>query len=147
VVYEKYSGGAFRTLETKVGEWPVRIHTMEEIGGQYVRKFGFHQPTAVALWKSAAGDDLMPPPQGRRYLGAAIYFPHLSLDLPLFLPSLGFDDLRKFDFPEPVLTLKATAELQARKFDWFEIRSNNRFGNWEGDGDIPPMVKERFPDF
>jgi hypothetical protein len=147
VVYEQYSCGTFRTFDAMVRDRPVRVFTMEELEGQYVRKFGFHKPHAIVLWKSPAPGELEPPPVDGRFLGSAIYFPRLELDLPLFLPALGFDDLRKFEFPEPVLTVDATRGLQARDLEWVRVRKNDRFADWEGDGETPPFVNERFPDY
>jgi hypothetical protein len=147
VVYEEYSCGRFRTFDAAVGERPVRVFTMEELEGQYVRKFGFHKPHAIVLWKSPGPGELDPPPADGRFLGSAIYFPRLELDLPLFLPALGFHDLRRFDFPEPVLTVAATRDLQERRLEWLRVRKNDRFANWEGDGETPPFVDERFPDY
>jgi hypothetical protein len=147
VVYEQFSCGTVREFESEMNGWPIHIATMEELDGQYVRKFGFHKPAALVLWKSKVTADIAPPPSGHRYLGSAIYIPHLKLDLPWFLPSIGFDDLKRFDFPEPVLSTKAVEELRERDIDWMEIRENMRFADWEGEGDVPPFVNDRFPDY
>jgi hypothetical protein len=146
VVYEEYSCGAVRTFDLEVGEQPLRIAVMEGLHGQYVRKWGFHRPAAVVLWKSP-GTEISPPPADARYLGSAIYFPKLQLELPWFLPDIGFDDLRRFDFPEALLSIDAVNEVRERKMEWLEIKDNYRFANWEGEGEIPEFVHERFPDY
>jgi len=146
VVYEKYSCGSVRTFEEEDSGRKVRIVTMEEIEGQYVRKWGFHRPEALVLWRSVP-DDLEAPPPGARFLGSAIYFPHLQLDLPWFLPNIGFDDLRRFDYPEPLLRREAFERLRQGEYEWIEIRDEQRFASWEGEGDVPRFVSERFPDY
>jgi hypothetical protein len=146
VVYEAVSCGTMQSFETEMDGWPVRVVTMEALEGQYVRKFGFHKPEAVVLWKSASGGALDPPPADRRYLGSAIWFPRLKLELPLFLPSIGFHDLRKFDFPEPVLTTEATDGIRALELAWLDLKNDQRFADWEGDGQVPGFVSARFPD-
>jgi hypothetical protein len=145
VVYEKHSCGAVRTFEERADGQAVRIVTMEEIEGQYVRKWGFHRPQAVVLWRSVP-EALEPPPAERRYLGSAIYFPHLSLELPWFLPDLGFEDLRRFDYPEPLLRRQAFEELRDASLEWLEIKDEQRFASWTGEGDVPAFVSARFPD-
>jgi hypothetical protein len=145
VVYRRYSCGAVRVFSEQQGGVPIRIVALEELTGQYVRKFGFHRPAAMVIWKTTV-DDLDPPAPDRRFLGAAIYFPSLSLELPWFLPDLGFNDLRRFDFPEPILTMEAVGDVRGRKLDWIEIREDLRFANWEGQGPIPAFVNHRFPD-
>ena len=120
--------------------------TMEDVSGQLVRKWGLHRPSAIVLWKSMVCD-LQPPPPGSRLLGSAIYFPKLQLNLPWFLPDLGFDDLRRFDFPQPLLTLEGVLDIRDRDLDWLRVEDNLRFAaDWEGDGDVPRFVSERFPD-
>jgi len=147
VVYERYTSGALRTFETEMHGYPVGVVAMEDLEGQYIRKFGFHEPKAVVLWKSAPGGELDPPPPGSRFLGCAVYIPHLKLKLPWFLPDIGFEDLKKFEFPEPVLTMEATRALQERDLDWLHIRKNMRLADWEGDGQVPAFVEERYPDY
>lgn len=145
VVYRKYSCGEVGVFDTEQDGHPVRVVTMENLGGQYVRKWGFHRPEAIALWRTLAGGVDAPPP-GQRAVGTVIYFPALKLELPWFLPDLGFDDLRRFDFPEPLLTVDAVKDIRARNLEWIEFKSDMRFANWDGEGDIPEFVKERFPD-
>lgn len=147
VVYERYTSGFIRTFEAEMRGHPVRVFTMEGLEGQYIRKFGFHEPEAVVLWKSPPGGELDPPGTDARFLGAAVYIPHLKLKLPWFLPDIGFNDLKKFEFPEPVLTMDATRMLQERDLDWLHIRKNLRLADWEGDGAVPAFVEERFPDY
>ncbi len=145
VVYRRFSCGTARVHEEQQGGVPIRIVALEDLSGQYVRKFGFHQPEAMVLWKTKV-EGLDPPPPGSRFLGAAIYFPSLTLELPWFLPDLGFDDLRRFDFPEPLLTMGAVDDVRGRKLDWIKIRDDLRFANWEGQGPVPKFVVDRFPD-
>jgi hypothetical protein len=147
VVYEEYACGAIREFDAEMDGLPLRVFAMEELQGQYVRKHGFHKPHAMILWKAPGDGALDPPPLEGRFLGSAVYFPHLDLDLPWFLPSIGFNDLRKFEFPEPILTLDATQEVMNKDLEWLEIKKNARFANWEGDGEVPEFVQERFPDF
>lgn len=145
VVYEEHSHGEVRTFDAEDRGHPVRVVTMEGISGQYVRKWGFHEPTALVLWKSIANGVDVPPRDGR-YVGSAIYVPKLQLSLPWFLPDIGFDDLKRFDFPEPLLTKVAVGRLRERKLDWLRIKDDDRFAGWDGEGDIPAFVRDRFPD-
>jgi hypothetical protein len=145
VVYRRYSCGEIRVFETEQEGAPLVVVALEQLSGQYVRKFGFHRPEAMVLWRTRA-DDIDPPPANRRFLGSAIYFPALTLELPWFLPDVGFHDLRRFDFPEPILTMDAVQEVRGRKLDWARIRDDLRFADWEGQGPIPGFVSERFPD-
>ncbi len=145
VVYERHSCGDVEMFEVEEDGAPIRIVTMENVTGQYVRKWGFHKPTAVILWKSVA-KGTVPPPRGARRLSSAVYFPGLELKMPWFLPDIGFHAIRRFDFPEPLLTMKAVGEVRSRSLDWLEIRENLRFADWDGDGSIPEFVSSRFPD-
>jgi hypothetical protein len=145
IIYEELSGGEYEVVEAEIEGTPVEIVFINDIEGMFIRKWGFHQSGGVAIWKSLS-HGLDPPPRGQRYLGAAAYFPALELELPWFLPDIGLNDLRKFDYPEPLLTLDAVHELQERNLDWLQIQGNLRFSNWEGQGTIPELVVERFPD-
>ncbi len=145
VVYQRYSCGVVEVFDTEQDGQPVRVLSMEKLGGQYVRKWGFHRPEAIVLWRSRV-EGTEAPPEDRRFLGSAIYFPSLELQLPWFLPDLGFDDLRRFDFPEALLTLDAVDEIRTRDLEWIEVKGDSRFANWDGQGDVPAFVKERFPD-
>ena len=145
VVYEEHSCGVLRRFQVEEEGHTFEVVTMEELSGQYVRKFGFHRPEATVLWK-ARGKGITPPPEEGRLIGSAIYFPHLQLKLPWFLPNIGFHDLRQFDFPEPLLSLDHVELVRNRKYDWVEIRNNYRFAEWKGDGEVPDFVEERFPD-
>jgi hypothetical protein len=146
VVYERYSCGTVQCFDVECGGQKVRVATMEDLHGQYVRKWGFHRPKALVLWKSSS-EGVLPPPEEGRFVGSAIYFPHLKLSLPWFLPDLGFEDLRRFDFPEPLLTIDAANSIRQRDLEWVKISNNYRFANWDGEGDIPQFVTERFPDY
>lgn len=145
VVYEQYSCGAVRTFERELGEQAVRIVTMEDLEGQYVRKWGFHRPEAVVMWRSVPAE-LDAPSEKNRFLGSAIYFPHLTLELPWFLPDLGFDDLRRFDYPEPLLRRNAFEQIRGAAHEWLEIKDEQRFASWDGEGDVPSFVNDRYPD-
>jgi hypothetical protein len=144
VVYERHSQGAITAFEDTAGGHPLYVTAMEEITGNYVDKWGFHKVNAMAMWKTIV-PELDPPPAQGAHLGAAIYFPKLELSMPL-LPDPGFDDLRKYDYAEAFLTMDSTREIQAKKLDWLRIKKNLRFKDWEGDGGIPPVLKERYPD-
>jgi hypothetical protein len=145
VVYRKLSCGDVRVYDTEQDGVPIRVASIEGLFGQYVRKFGFHRPAAMVVWKTKV-DGLVPPPPDRRFLGSAVYFPALTLHLPWFLPSLGFEDLRRFDFPEPILTMEAVGELRRRAYDWVRIGDDLNFEDWKGEGPIPAFVDARFPD-
>ena len=68
--------------------------------------------------------------------------------MPWFLPNIGFDDLRQFDFPEPVLTKDAVERFRDQPLDWLRFKDNSRIHGWEGDGEVPDFVgSERYPDF
>lgn len=145
IIYEPHSEGAMTTFEIEAGGAPVTVLSMEGIEGQFVRKYGFHAVNAIAMWKTNVAELEAPPAKGT-FLGAAIYFPELKVETPWFVPDLGFDDLRLFETPEPLLTMKAAQELQTRKLDWVRIKKNLRFAKWEGDGGIPEALKKRYPD-
>ncbi len=145
VVYERHSQGSIRAFEIEAGGHPTTVLAMEDITGQYVRKYGFHTVRAVAMWNTKV-EDLAAPPKEGAHLNSAIYFPSITLKMPWFLPDLGFDDLRKFEYPEPFLTLDAVRELQSRKLDWTKINKSLRFAKWEGDGGIPEELKRLYPD-
>ena len=145
VVYRRFSCGEVRAYDTDEGGVPVRVVALEDLNGQFVRKYGFHRPAAMVLWKTRT-EGIAAPPEGARYLGTAVYFPGLKLQLPWFLPDLGFDDLRRFDFPEPILTMDAVRDLRDRNLDWIRVRDDLRFGDWEGQGSVPDFVSTHFPD-
>ena len=144
VVYERHSKGEIKTIDSEAGGHPLQVVVMEKITGNYVRKWGFHKIDSVAMWKTAV-PGIEPAPKNGAYLGAAIYFPKLQLEMRM-LPDVGFDDLRKYDYAEPFLTLQAAKEIQAKKLEWLRIKKNLRFRNWEGDGGIPDVLKQRYPD-
>lgn len=146
LIYTEYAGGVIAQEVIEEGGQALQVVMMEQLSGQYVRKFGFHRPEAVVTWRAKV-DWLQAPPRDRRYLGTAMYFPRLKLELPWFLPDLGFHDLRQFDFPEPVLTMDSVKLVRDRELDWLKIGGDNRFHNWDGDGDVPAWVEERYPDF
>lgn len=145
VVYRRFSCGNVGVYDTEQNGVPIRVTALEELSGQYVRKFGFHRPDAMVLWRTKV-DGLVPPAPEARFLGSAIYFPSLTLELPWFLPDLGFEDLRRFDFPEPILTMDAVRELQKHPLDWLRIGDDLRFSKAEGHGPIPAFVAGHFPD-
>jgi hypothetical protein len=145
VVYRKLSCGQVHVYDVDQNGTPIRVVALEDLAGQYVRKFGFHRPAAMVVWRTRV-DGLVPPPLEGRFLGSAVYFPALALHLPWFLPSLGFEDLRRFDFPEPILTMDAVAELRRRNYDWIRLGDDLRFEDWEGEGPIPTFVDAHFPD-
>jgi hypothetical protein len=146
LLYRRYATGTVHEMVVHEDGTPIQVATMEDVSGQFVRKWGLHRPEAVVLWKSVA-DGLDAPPRGRRYLGSAIYFPGLQLKLPWFLPNLGFDDLRRFDFPQPLLTMEDVLTIRDRNLDWLRVQDNLRFdADWEGEGDVPEFVRGRFPD-
>ncbi|HET9888081.1 MAG TPA: hypothetical protein VFR10_11255 [bacterium] len=143
VVYEGHSRGDIKVVETEANGLPMRVTLMEKITGNYVRKWGFHKIDSVGLWKTIV-PGIEPAPDGA-LCGSAIYFPKLQLEMPL-LPDVGFDDLRKYDYAEPFFTVDAVKALQAKNLDWLRIKKNLRFRNWEGEGDIPKFLRERYPD-
>jgi len=144
VVYERHSQGEIKTIDAEAGGHPLHVFVMEKITGNYVRKWGFHKIDSVAMWKTVV-PGIEPAPANGAYLGAAIYFPKLQLEMPL-LPDVGFEDLRKYDYAEPFLTLQAAKAIQAKNLEWLRIKKNLRFRNWEGDGGIPEVLEKRYPD-
>jgi hypothetical protein len=143
VVYERHSQGEIKVVESEAKGLPLRVTLMEKITGNYVRKWGFHKIDSVGMWKTVV-PGIDPAPDGA-LCGSAIYFPKLQLEMRM-LPDVGFDDLRKYDYAEPFLTMDAVKELQAKKLDWLQVKKNLRFRNWEGEGDIPQFLRERYPD-
>ncbi|MDP6529933.1 MAG: hypothetical protein QF819_07320 [Gemmatimonadota bacterium] len=146
VVYEEVSGGSILQFEVMEDGIPVLVSVVEDIRGQYVRKFGLHTASAMVIWSSVA-NGIDPPPEGRRLIGSAMYFPELKVKLPWFLPDIGFGDLRRFDFPDPLLTRAAVNDLRERAYDWLEFTGPMRFANWDGEGDIPAAIISRYPDW
>lgn len=146
LVYRRYATGTVHDLEVDLEGSRMRVATMEDVDGQFVRKWGLHRPAAVVLWKSRP-EDLVAPPRDVRRLGSAIYFPALELKLPWFLPNLGFGDLRRFDFPQPLLTMEDVLAIRDAGLEWLRVEDNLRFAaDWEGEGDVPEFIEERFPD-
>ncbi|GJM44164.1 MAG: hypothetical protein DHS20C21_10060 [Gemmatimonadota bacterium] len=146
LVYRRYATGTVTERLVEHEGQQIRMATMENVTGQFVRKWGLHRPSAIVLWRTTTSE-LEPPPANGRLLGSAVYFPKLQLKLPWFLPDLGFEDLRRFDFPQPLLSLTAVLEIRDRDLDWLRVEKNLRFAaEWEGDGDVPEFVNERYPD-
>lgn len=143
--YRRYACGTVRRQTITEAGRKLTVATMEDVSGQFVRKWGWHEPRAVILWRSVV-EGLDAPPADHRRMGSAIYFPRLKLELPWFLPDIGCNDLRRFDFPEALLTINAVEQVRAAEWDWLTVGENLRFGVWDGEGDVPEFVLERFPD-
>ena len=114
-----------------------------DLEGMYVRKFGVHRMGAMVFWRSHVEGSRDP---GRPRLGASAYFPHIHLNLPAFLPSIGLADLRDFDVPQPVLTMSWFVQQAKEQADWITAYPDGMVGPWDPVGPRPRVLDQRFPD-
>ena len=122
---------------------PYDLYLFHDIDGMYIRKWGTHKPTALMFWCTPRDVNRTQLPR-TPLVGNCIYVPRLALELPAFLPDLGFDDLRKVDLPGPILSL---TYIQERRYpDWMQHAEPRGFKDWDSYGPIPPDLRLRFPD-
>ncbi|UCH83764.1 MAG: hypothetical protein JSW50_15160, partial [Candidatus Latescibacterota bacterium] len=77
-------------------------------------------------------------------VGLRMYIPGLRLRLPLCLPDINFDDLREIELAMPVMDLDYLETHQQP--EWLGSDDNLTFEKWKGHGDVPPAIRDRFPD-
>jgi hypothetical protein len=122
---------------------PYDLYLFHDIDGMYVRKAGTHKPTALMFWCTPRDVNRLSLPR-TPLVGECIYVPHLSLQLPSFIPDVGFKDLRLVDLPQPILSL---SYLQEKRYPaWMQRAHPRGFKDWNSYGPIPPDVRLRFPD-
>ena len=117
--------------------------SIDHLEGSHVRKFGTHQLGAITEWRSYVEGDRDPV---NPRIGACAYFPHIHLDMPFFLPDLGLDDLRDFDFPFPMM--KATWFQSPPKDvpSWLGLEATGTITGWDSAGPRPTELNTRYPD-
>ncbi|MFQ5600679.1 MAG: hypothetical protein ACE5G2_08995 [Candidatus Krumholzibacteriia bacterium] len=122
---------------------PYDLYLFHSMEGMYVRKWGTHQPSATMFWATPRDVDRVSLPR-IPLVGSCVYVPGVRLELPSFLPDVGFEDLRAVDLPQPILSLSF---LQEKRFPRWMRRARVRgFKDWETYGPIPPDLRIRFPD-
>lgn len=122
---------------------PYDLYLFHSVRGMAVRKWGVHKPSAIMFWSTPRDvyrTELPPTP----LVGSSVYVPGVVLELPSFLPDVGFEDLRLVDLPAPILTLPY---LEGERFPkWIHRARPRGLKNWESYGPIPPDLRLRFPD-
>lgn len=116
---------------------------LTDLSGIHIRKFGLHQLGGLAEWRSVTHGDSDP---AKPRLGAAAYFPSIHLEMPLFLPDLGLDDLRNFDYPFPLMSAAWFRNPPANVPAWLRVESTGTVKDWESAGPRPSVLSEMFPD-
>jgi hypothetical protein len=76
--------------------------------------------------------------------GLRMYIPGLRFRLPLYLPDINIDDLREIELAMPVMCLDYLKKQKQPV--WLGSDENLTFGKWKGYGDVPPAIRNRFPD-
>ncbi len=121
----------------------LEVLVLDHLEGFYVRRWGTHRLGAIAIWRSLTRGDR--DPKHLRF-GARAYFPGLNLRLPAFLPDLGLEDLRKFDYPAPILTVKWFERRAEHPPDWIRASTDGLLHPWNEAGPFPSALRRRFPD-
>jgi len=116
---------------------------LEGLEGLWVRRWGLHRLAAVAVWRSAVRGERDP---ANPRVGACAYFPSLDLHLPIFLPNVGLDDLRFFDYPAPVFDFGWLSAEEKDPPDWITISLNGSVSPWEPVGPRPEVLEAAYPD-
>lgn len=113
-----------------------------DVSGSWVRRFGTHRATGLAFWVSSPALDPAGDAPALR-AGSAIYLPGLRLRLPV-LPDPNLGDLRLLAPPQPFLPVEVVRgeALPA----WLPLDRQAGLADWSGLGEIPPAVRELFPD-
>lgn len=119
------------------------VDVIHDLRGMYVRKFGVHKLGALAVWRSVVRGNGQP--HNPRF-GACAYFPRLSLELPLFLPDIGVDDLRDFGYPQPLMSREWFLQPERLLFPWLGVIRPGVFSRWNAAGPRPRILAEWFPD-
>jgi hypothetical protein len=77
-------------------------------------------------------------------VGIRMYIKGLRFKLPSFLPDINLDDLREIELAMPILDMRYLKET--RQPAWLGRDADCTFAEWKGFGDVPPDIRERFPD-
>ncbi|MCA9728796.1 MAG: hypothetical protein KC729_13985, partial [Candidatus Eisenbacteria bacterium] len=121
----------------------IEILFFYDLHGVHVRRHGVHHLNAMVTWRNVLQGDELP---GRPRIGAAAYFPKIKIELPIFLPDLGLDDLREFPYPPPIFRSRLFQEPKQSFPDWLRANRRGEFENWPSLGPRPGILDERFPD-
>jgi len=122
---------------------PYDLYLFHSIEGMSIRKWGVHKPTAIMFWSTPRDVSRIDLPR-TPLVGSSVYVPGIRLELPSFLPDIGFEDLRIVDLPAPILTLQYLEEERFPK--WIHRARPRGLKDWQTYGPIPPDLQIRFPD-
>ena len=143
LLYEENFTGQV-SKETIVDEGDeIEITSFSDLRGVYVRRHGVHRLQAMVFWRNRTEGDELP---GHPRIGAAAYFPHIRIELPVFLPDLGLDDLREFAYPPPILQSRLFVAPEASFPSWLRGNTRGEFLDWRSRGPRPCVIDQRFPD-
>jgi len=121
----------------------LELTTFFDMEGLHVHRHGTHHVSAMISWRSV-------PEEGKVIenprIGAAAYFPRIKVELPIFLPDIGVEDLRDFAYPPPLMVMDAFLSPEAYFPDWIEAVDSGQLKDWETVGPMPLILSERFPD-
>lgn len=143
LLYEDHFCGRVRRETVNDRGDTLDLMIIEDLRGLYAQKAGVHRMEAIVYWKSLVeGDEVPAAPR----MGSYVYFPKIHIDLPIFLPNLGLDDLRIFSIPQPIIHIASFVQWQDRSPRWIELMPAIGVSPWEPKGPIPEIVLQRFPD-
>jgi hypothetical protein len=142
VMFADHHSFAFAYRRSEGPPAPYEWFLVHDVRGAWLRKWGIHQPAAFMYWST--------PLDGRFALprdplaGARLYIPRLRLKLPSIFPDINVDDLRNIEMPQPIFDMDY---VRAGRYPaWIRADETLGFVAWEGVGELPPGIRERFPD-
>lgn len=139
---EEYCGRVERMTILDRGD-TLDVIVIRDIQGSYVGKGGTHRVQALVTWRGRMPHGPWKP--GRSRFGAVAYFPDIHFSLPWFLPDLGLEDLREFDYPQPLLKRQGLDAFAVP--EWLELRRPEMsFEDWTAHGARPALLERMFPD-
>jgi hypothetical protein len=144
VLYQDVYAGTLRREVHRIDGQSVEIVYLDDVQGMYVSRWGKHRVGAVALWRSLVEEGALLPKKAR--FGSRLYFPDIQLTLPLFLPDLGFHDLRRIEYPQPLVTRAFLEERSGRYASWLLMSEDGFFYDWREEGPVPEPVERSLPD-
>jgi len=132
-----------------------------DLEGAWVRKRGLHKPSAYMFWVSSRGETVGSPNPSATpgdtldaraavqlppvpLVGTKMYIRGLRFRLPSVLPDINLDDLRTLKLAMPILDMNYLRE--GKQPAWLGSDIDFTFADWEGYGEVPPGIRERFPD-
>lgn len=121
----------------------LELVTVHGLRGIYVRKAGVHRLGALMVWRSLP--DMDDRSQHFR-AGACAYFPKLTFALPLFLPDVGLDDLRDFEYPQPIVPRSWLLYPQRYLPRWLKPTASGVLAPSPSRGPRPRILERLFPD-